>query len=105
MTTPRVPTAAAGALEGRPDSRLSPVWYRFLADVERAIPRTGEATFSAGTTVTVSLTPNEASADYKVHIEPSENNTFWISGKALDEFTINAANTSSTTVGWTIVRT
>ncbi len=104
MTTPRAPATDVGILEGQPESRLSPSFYDFFVDLEQSSVRAGQATFAAGTSIVVPLSPQEISANYLIYVEATENNTFWVTGKQQDQFTINAATSTSATVGWTLVR-
>ena len=76
-------------------------WFQFLADRQS---RFGTATFSAGTSVAVTLTPEETTDTYAVSLEPSENNTFWISNKTVSGFTLNAASSTSAAVPFVIHR-
>jgi len=65
------------------------------------------AAFATAATVAVTLgTSFPASAlDYNVHLEPSANETFWVSGKTNTGFTLNSSNATSTaTVRYVVVR-
>lgn len=94
--------AARVALTG--DKPPTVPWLRWFQALARRSPRFGSATFSAGTSIAVTLVPEEATDTYAVALEPSENNTFWISSKAVGGFTLNAASTSSATVPFVIHR-
>jgi len=98
ITIPSSGVAIAGALTP------SVPWLRWFQSVADRKPRLGTATFSAGTSIAVTLTPDEATDTYAVTLEPPENNTFWISNKTVSGFTLNAANTTSAAVPFVIHR-
>lgn len=97
----RIPEARVGLVGDKPPTVP---WVRWFQTVARLLPRHGSATFSAGTSIAVSLVPPETSATYLVALEAPEDNTFWVSSKAVDGFTINAGSTSSATVPFVIFR-
>jgi hypothetical protein len=103
---PEPPTANERVLDS--SGKLTIEFYRFfnqLVNVLRVrLSITGTATFAAGTTIAVVLDNELPNTDYRVAVEATENNTFWITSKATTGFTINAASSSSATVGWVLTR-
>ena len=76
---------------------------------ENVGPRRGSATIAdSGTTVAVTLTPNEPDANYGVYTEVGfDTGGWWITSKATTGFTINintAASGGNGGVRWTLVR-
>lgn len=80
-------------------------FYRELVDVLRQrLPVTGTVIFNAATSAPVTFTNELPNTNYRVLIEPTENNTFWVTSKATTGFTLNAASSASTTIGWATIR-
>lgn len=104
MTGSKIPSSGVGILQGQARAIVAVPWLRFFQRLSELVPRFGEATFSADTAVAVSLVPAETADTYVVAVQPPENNTFWVSSKTVDGFTLNAASTSSATVPFVIHR-
>jgi hypothetical protein len=64
----------------------------------------GTATFSAATTVAVTLPVAEPDANYLIFISSPANRTHWITSQTASGFTINASASNSDTVGWLLIR-
>lgn len=64
----------------------------------------GGATFSASTTVAVTLPIAEPDANYLIFIDSPANVTHWVTSKSTTGFTINASASNSNTVGWLLIR-
>lgn len=79
-------------------------WRRFDQNMLARSPVSGEAEFSAGTTIAVTLETPLPDTDYNVLVDAPENNTFWATSKTVSGFTLNASSSTSATVGYTIVR-
>lgn len=56
----------------------------------------GTATFPAAASIAVTFDDSFRTADYIVTIEPSANETFWITAIAATGFTLNSSNAGST---------
>lgn len=61
-------------------------------------------TFSGGTTATVTFAAAEVDANYFVALSANANKAFWITGKTVNGFTVNASAASSDTVEWMLTR-
>lgn len=71
------------------------------------VRQTGSATFATAATVAVTFGTAYPTGvvDYAVSLEPSINETFWVTTKANTGFTLNSSNAASTaTVRWTVTR-
>lgn len=79
-------------------------WRRFLRALLSRSPVSGQATFSAGTNVAVTLNPPLLDDQYNVLVDAPENNTFWATNKTPNGFTLNASSSTSVTVGYTTAR-
>jgi len=79
-------------------------WYRFFRRLLARSPVSGAETFSAGTTVAVTLAIPLPDTEYNVLIDAPENKQFWTTSKTATGFTLNASSSTSATVGYTIVR-
>lgn len=64
----------------------------------------GVATFSSGTTVSVTFPVAETNSSYLIFIDSPANITHWVTSKSTTGFTINASASNSNTVGWLLVR-
>jgi len=79
------------------------------ATAELDMPKnTGTATFAAATTANVAFDIPFSDADFKVDLEipsqPVNDETPWITNKAVTGFRINFATNQTMTVGWTVTR-
>lgn len=106
ISLPPAPNHSVDATADR--QRISAELFRFFSNLIAAllnrVPITGSATFAAGTTVAVTFTNAEPSADYSVWFAPSSNLVLWASSIATTGFTANASSSNSTTVRYMIVR-
>ena len=64
----------------------------------------GAVTFSASTSVAVTLPNAEPDANYLIFFDNPANQTLWVTSKATTGFTINSSASNSTTVGWLLIR-
>jgi hypothetical protein len=64
----------------------------------------GTATFSASTSVAVTLPNAEPDANYLIFFDNPANQTLWVTSKSTTGFTINSSASNSTTVGWLLIR-
>lgn len=76
-------------------------WLSSNATMNKA----GSATFSAGTTKTVTLPVTEGDANYHVLVTGTTNLTLWVTSKTTTTFVINASSSNSDTVSWYLFRT
>lgn len=81
-----------------------PLWRRFFRGLLARSSVSGTETFSAGTTVAVTLATPLPDTDYNVLLSTPENKTFWVTSPTTTGFTLNASASTSATVGYTIVR-
>lgn len=58
----------------------------------------GTATFPAAASIAVTFTNSFRTTDYIVTLEPSVNETFWVTAIAAAGFTLNSSNAASTAV-------
>ncbi len=65
----------------------------------------GVASFSASTTVNITLPVAEVNANYSVFLENTTNNTIWVTGKTTTGFTINSSASITANVAWLLIRT
>jgi hypothetical protein len=63
------------------------------------------ATFSATTTVNVTLPTPEANANYSIFLENTGNRTMWVTNKTATGFTINCSASISGQIAWLLIRT
>lgn len=96
---PNVPIAES-------DGRISQVWFRYFAELNKRVPVTGTATFAAATTVDVTLPVAEVDTNYHVLVEGVANRTYFVpvANKTTTGFRITASASNSDVVGWAIVR-
>lgn len=64
----------------------------------------GTATFAASTTVAVTFAVAEPDSTYYIFLEPSANQTLWITSKSTSGFTINSSVSNSAAVRWMLIR-
>ena len=64
----------------------------------------GSGVFSASTTATVSLPTPESDANYFIALGPTSNNSFWVTNKTVNGFTLNCSASVSTAIDWVMVR-
>ncbi len=64
----------------------------------------GTATFSASTSISVTLPNAEPDANYLIFFDNPANQTLWVTSKSTVGFTINSSASNSTTVGWLLIR-
>jgi parallel beta-helix repeat protein len=64
----------------------------------------GIGTFSASTTATVSFSNAEPDTNYYVALGAPSNNTFWVSNKTVNGFTLNCSASVSVTLDWILIR-
>jgi hypothetical protein len=65
----------------------------------------GVASFSASTTVNITLPVAEVNANYSVFLENTTNNTLWVTSKTTTGFTINSSASITADVAWLLIRT
>lgn len=88
------------------EKRVTRQYRDLLLEIVRRLPVTGEATFAAGTSVAVTFSAPEMDATYKIALlDLPADNRFWVSGKSVTGFTINAASSNSDSIGWALLRT
>lgn len=92
-----------------PKALLGDAWSRAITSVLGAILANrlwnGSATFNGAGTVTVIFDEAQPDTSYFVGISGDANETFWITGKTVNGFTLHSSNAASTaTVDWTLSR-
>jgi hypothetical protein len=64
----------------------------------------GAASFSAATSVTVSLPVAEVNANYLIFLMPTADQKLWVSARTASNFTVQSDVSSSNSFGWLLIR-
>ena len=90
------------------NDRLSREWADWISKQQKALefntPLTGIATLTATTSVVVSFTTPEPTANYDIYYALSDDRRAWTTSKGTASFQANSNISTTVVLGWMLVR-